>query len=245
MKSPGSLTLALEGSSLSLEKFKQAVTSFLDLVESVGKEAVGEGQRIKWRITVKSGSALVKATPEYTPETSEAARAVITAIPNGIENLAKGIAEPPKLFSLSAIKALRRLATVQELTGNGLTAVRILAPGNKKTISNKVAATVNEIIGTSYEAYGSIEGKLQALWDRGGFKFSVLDALFDRRVDCFVGDDLVDAAIAGFRKRVRVSGTVQYNKAGLPISITATEIYTFKPNDQLPSAADVRGILKN
>jgi hypothetical protein len=122
-----------------------------------------------------------------------------------------------------------------------------LANRKKKTITNRVAATVDAIIGTSYESYGSVEGKLQVLSDHGGFKFSVYDALFGRRIDCYVGDEpgLVTEAIARFRDRVRVSGTVQYNKEGLPISITAIEVHAFPPNHKLPSAADVRGILKN
>jgi hypothetical protein len=241
----GSLTLALEGDAIPLEKFKQAVTSFLNLIESVSHEASGEGQKIKWNVSVKSGSALVKVTPQYSRETSEAVKNVFAAIPNGISELGHGISRPPRFFNDSAIKAMGRLAEVHELDGNGLTAVRISGNRTRKTITHKIAVTVKQIIGASYESFGSIEGKLQALWDRGGFKFSVFDALFDRRVDCYVKDDLIEKAIGGFRKRVRVSGTVQYNKSGLPISISATDVFPFEPNHKLPRPSEMRGILKN
>jgi hypothetical protein len=239
------VTLALEGDSIPLEKFKQAVTSFLDLVESVSQEATGRGQKIKWDVSVKSGSALVSVTPQDSIETRAAVKEVLNAIPDGISALCRGITQPPRLFNASAIRAMKRLASVHELSENGLTEIRVLVKRKTKRITNKVAATVEAIIGTSYEAYGSVEGKLQALWDHGGFRFSVFDALFDRKIDCFVGDEMVEPAIKGFRHRVRVSGTVQYNKEGLPISINVTDIQTFRPNNELPSAADVRGIFKN
>lgn len=241
------VTLTLEGDSIPLEKFKQAVTSFLDLVESVSQEATGDGEKIEWDVSVKSGSAIVSVTPHYSAETKDAVREVISAIPEGIASLSRGIEKAPRLFNTSAIRAMKRLSGVHELSENGLTKVKIIAKRKIKTITNRVAATVDKMIGTSYESYGSVEGKLQILSDRGGFKFSVYDALFGRRIDCFVKNEanLVNEAISGFRHRVRVSGTVQYNKEGLPISITVSEISTFPPNSKLPGAADVRGIFKN
>jgi hypothetical protein len=240
-----SLTLALEGETIPLEKFKQAVTSFLELVEAVSREASGDGEKINWNVSVKSGSAIVKAIPEPTKNTADAIRAVFDAIPNGIGELSRGIAAMPRLFNTNAIRSVKRLATVHELGGNGLTAVKISGQRVKRTVTHKVAMTVNQIIGTSHEAYGSIEGKLQALWDRDGFRFTVFDSLLDRRIECYVSDDLIEPAIDGFRKRVRVSGLVQYNKKGLPISVNANEIYKFPPNDKLAGVSDVRGIFKN
>jgi len=242
----GSLTLALEGDAIPLEKFKQAVTSFLEIVESVSHEAVGDGTKIKWNISVKSGSAIVSATPVYTKESRDAIKAVVDSVQNGIKDLSQGKSTTaPKLFTASAVKAMRRLASVHEAGRSGLTAIRVLGNGVKRTVTHKVAVTANEIIGASHEAYGTIEGKLQALWDRDGFKFTVFDALFDRRVECYVNEELVTSAIDGFRKRVRVSGVVQYNRGGLPISINATSIDHLLPNNKLPSASDVRGILNN
>jgi hypothetical protein len=242
----GSLTLALEGDAIPLEKFKQAVTSFLEIIESVSHEAVGNGTKIKWNISVKSGSAIVSATPEFTKESKEAIKAVVASVQNGIKDLSRGkTATAPKLFNATAIKAMKRLASVHEIGRNGLTAIRVLGDGVKRTVTHKVATAANEIIGASHEAYGSIEGKLQALWDRDGFKFTVFDSLFDRRVECYVDEELVASAIEGFRKRVRVSGIVQYNRGGLPISISAKAIQSLLPNSQLPGASDVRGILNN
>lgn len=240
-----SLTLALEGDAIPLDKFKQAVTSFLDLVESVSREATGAGQKIKWDVSVKAGSALVQATPKLSLETREAISKVLEAIPAGIDNLEKGIAELPSLFNDAAIKAMRRLAAVHDLDGNGLTSVRIVGLRSSSVVTHKVARTVNEIIGTSYESYGSIEGELEALWAHDGFKFSVFDQLFARRIDCYVSGDLVDDAIANFRQRVRASGTVQYNKAGLPLNIMVKELQPLPPNHKLPRPSEMRGIFKN
>jgi hypothetical protein len=240
-----SLTLAMEGDAIPLEKFKQAVTAFLDLIESVSREATGTGQKIKWDVSVKSGSAFVQATPKRSIETREAIIKVFEAIPEGINSLDRGIAELPRLFNDTAMKAMRRLAAVHELDGNGLTSVRILEMQSSNLVTHRVVKTVNAIIGASYESYGSIEGKLEALWAHEGFKFSVFDQLFARRIDCYVSDDLVDTAITNFRQRVRASGTVQYNKAGLPLNIQVTQIQPLPPNHKLPRPSEMRGIFKN
>jgi hypothetical protein len=240
-----SLTLALEGDAIPLEKFKLAVTSFLDLIESVSREATGTGQKIKWDVSVKAGSAIVQATPKRAIETRDAVSNVFTAIPEGINSLGRGVAEVPRLFNDAAMRAVRRLAAVHELDGNGLTSVRIVGIQTDGLVTHKVATTVNELVGTSYESYGSIEGKLEALWAHEGFKFSVFDQLFARRVDCYVTDDLVDSAIGNFRQRVRASGTVQYNKAGLPLNIQVKDIQPLPPNHKLPRPSEMRGIFKN
>jgi hypothetical protein len=140
---------------------------------------------------------------------------------------------------------MRRLASVHELDGNGLTSVRIVEAQSSNLVTHRVANTVNAIIGTSYESYGSIEGKLEALWAHEGFRFSVFDQLFARRVDCYVSDDLVDEAITNFRQRVRASGTVQYNKAGLPLNIMVKTIQRLPSNHKLPRPSEMRGIFKN
>jgi hypothetical protein len=240
-----SLTLALEGGAIPLEKFKQAVTSFLDLIESVSREATGSGQKIKWAVSVKAGSSIVEATPKRTIETREAISNVFAAIPEGISSLENGIVETPRLFNDAAIRAVKRLGAVNELDGNGLTGVRIIGTHSSNPVTHRVTKTVNEIVGTSYESYGSIEGKLEALWAHEGFKFSVFDQLFARRVDCYVSDDLVDDAIQNFRQRVRASGAVQYNKAGLPLNIRVKEIHALPSNHKLPRPSEMRGIFKN
>lgn len=240
-----SLTLALEGDAIPLEKFKQAVTSFLDLIESVSREATGTGQKIIWEVSVKAGSSLVEAIPKRSIETRDAIGEVVAAIQEGIGTLERGIAETPRLFNNAAVKAVKRLGAVNDLEGSGLIGVRIIGARSNTVVTHRVTKTVNEIIGTSYESYGSIEGKLEALWAHEGFKFSVFDQLFARRVDCYVSDELVDDAIQNFRQRVRTSGVVQYNKMGLPLNIRVKEIQPLPPNHKLPRPSEIRGIFKN
>jgi len=144
-----SLTLALEGDAIPLEKFKLAVISFLDLIESVSREATGTGQKIKWDVSVKSGSAIVQATPKRSIETRDAVSSVFSAIPEGINSLERGVAEVPQFFNDAAIRAVRRLATVHELDDKGLTRVRIIGTQSNNIVTHKIAATVNEIVGTS------------------------------------------------------------------------------------------------
>ena len=48
-----------------------------------------------------------------------------------------------------------------------------------------------------------------------------------------------------FRKRVEVSGIIHYRKNGMPISIEAEQIIALPDDSELPTAEDVRGILRS
>src|SRR5208337_1991256 len=139
IKKTHTLTLALEGESIRLEEFKQAVTSFLELVESVSEEATGTGQRIQWDVSVKSGSALVSVIPRDSIDTRAAIQEVIAAIPDGIVSLNHGIPEIPRLFGSPAIRAMKRLAVLRAASESSLARVRLLVNRKKKTITRRIA----------------------------------------------------------------------------------------------------------
>ena len=50
-------------------------------------------------------------------------------------------------------------------------------------------------------------------------------------------------AFSSFRRRVELNGKIHYRRDGTPLSIEASELDILPEDDELPSAADVRGIL--
>lgn len=222
-----------------MRRFREAVSAFFELIESVSKESCPD-KPIKWKISVEHGSARVIAHAD--PGSKEAA-VVLKSLHAGVAELEKGdIENAPLHFSERAIRAARKLSVVRE-RGDEMIPVSLLVGNKRNEITAKTAAAASNLVDTAYQSYGSIEGKLLMLSDEDGFKFAVQQKLFDRRVICFVAEALVPEAIAAFRRRVRVMGRIQYNRVGNPVSLDVGEIIIMPQNSDLPSVAEMRGIL--
>lgn len=236
------LTLDLEGS-LPLEKFERAVVAFFDLVKEVTKEALHENQHVRWTVTVRAGGAILNAIPHYTEDVAPQVREILHAVPSGIRAIEKGVEEVPKFFNREAIRAVKKLGGLQALKPTDIMAVKIRSMSEKAVVTPRSVVAADSLISGQHQSYGAIEGKMQTITEREGFRFVVYDSLYDHRVDCFFDEELMDGAIASFRKRVRVSGLVQYDRMGEPVSIKVDDIYVFRPNSELPSVREMRGIL--
>jgi len=233
------ITLDMDRSQIPLRKFKKAVDAFFDLIESVSKEA-GDGDALKWTISVEKGSARVIA---FCEEESAQVAEVLKALPSGLKDLEKGnIVDLPHLFSEKAVKAARSLAVVKG-RGENTIPIKVRVGRSFTSITSKTATTADDLIEGKHQSFGSIEGKLLMISDENGFSFAVSEAFFKQRVTCWVAEEFIDVAVKSFRKRVRVTGLVQYNRFQKPVSVRVSEIYQFPDNSELPSLEEMRGIL--
>jgi hypothetical protein len=58
-----------------------------------------------------------------------------------------------------------------------------------------------------------------------------------------VPEKMIDQVFASFRRRVEIEGRIHYRRDGTPISIEAQVIDILPEDSDLPTAADVRGIM--
>ncbi len=237
------LTLQLRGE-IPLEKFERAVSAFIDLIQEVTRETLTEDHQIRWTAAVKEGSAMVIAIPNYEREVEAEALEILKAVPFGINAIEHGADELPPHFNRDAANAVKRLAIVRGLRGEDITSINVRNGSASAKVTARSVASVDALIGGQRQSYGSIEGKMQTITERGGFRFVVYDSIADRRTDCFIDESLLEQALANFRRRVRVSGMVQYDRLGDPVSIKVEGIYVFRPNSELPSVSEMKGILK-
>ena len=168
---------------------------------------------------------------------------ILRAMSNGIGELEDRAARP-KHFNERAIKSLRELADVVGKTTSDDTCIRVWVQKEPIKVTQKSAAHVAELLAAGHEDYGSIEGRLRAVTDKGGLHFVVKEALKNLEVRCFIPESLTDMALANFRNRVEVYGVIKYRKDGRAISIDVDDLVPFPPKESLPSYLDVRGILK-
>jgi hypothetical protein len=236
------LTLELSGRAITPEKFLRGVQSFFGILAEVTREIGGKPRAVEWMVTVKSGSNLVQVAPQpgYDPKLVSA---ITSAVAAGIAQIDRNDVCPENFTE----KALREVRDLGEMVGGAKsddTSVRIWGQRRPIDITHKAVANINALLASEHKDYGSIEGRLQTLSERGGLKFIVYEPLWDRRIDCSMPDELMDQAIAAFRKRVEVYGLIRYRRDGRPVRIEVDDIIPFPAGTELPSFRDVHGILR-
>lgn len=215
--------------------FIRAVVNFFRVARNVSDEMTGN--KVEWLTSVKEGSNIVIGHPRV-PQNPAFAPEIAKALFGGMQSIATGVKQRPQFFNDGALDAMRQIATtdVQEIS--------ILSNGDIAHIDRESAATVDIILGSSHKSFGEVEGRLSVLSDHGGFKFFITESLHEHEVACYITkDELIDRAIAAFRKRVSANGLIKYRRDGTPLSIDVDDLRVFI-NDQFPSTEDVVGIYK-
>jgi hypothetical protein len=236
------IVLAFDGPVVSPDTFKRAVNAFIELLKAVSNEAAGDGKKIQWNMSVEKGSNVLIARPVPDVETTRASSLVIRALPDGLRRLEKGTPTSPSYFDEKALRAAKDLASIKDGNAKSLDYLQIRSYGKPCEVSERTVSSIGRLLGGQHQALGSIEGRLQTITDRGTLQFVVYDSLFDKGVNCFMDDKIVDQAIKAWRKRVAVSGMVQYDKEGHPVSIRVDTIREFKDVSELPTIKEMRGI---
>ena len=112
-------------------------------------------------------------------------------------------------------------------------------------VTHRTVARAAELTRQGYTYHGSVEGSLQVLSERGSLHLVVYEPISDRPIRCYINEDLLNNSRDAFGKRVEIFGDIRYRPDGTPRSIKAEEIATFPDVGDLPSVADVEGILRN
>jgi len=226
---------------ISAKLFREKVNSFLDLLNEVGK-FVGEGKKkISWQISVEKGSQIIKAFPKSKAESY--IDTALNLIDEGITSLSKGTS------TLMPEKMLEDIMIISKpYKNNGESIDKILLSVNNKpqTLDNSIVKNIQDIIGISSQAYGTVEGKLEVVSKRHGLSFVIADRLTDKAVKCVFKDEkLLERVFESWDKRVSVYGLIRYNKRGEIISILVDNFRVLLDKNKLPTSRDVLGIFLN
>jgi hypothetical protein len=242
---PTDLTLEI-GENLSPERFMAAARAFFGYVQAISDALAPDAEPIRWIVRVREGSALLAVDPSPNiPQ--EIVRRVYKRTERGIRHLIdrdienSGLPEP-------ALKHLRTLSEMTEAGPNKAAPVPMRVWVEKKPINLEptIASVIREEWRTDYNDYGTIEGRLETIQESyGTLQFYIRDALLRQRVRCYFPEELLPAVFETFRKRVEVSGVIHYRKNGTPVSIEVEYIFGLPDDNELPTAEDVRGILRS
>ncbi len=238
------VVLELEGDKITADKFRISIGTFYNLVDEIANQVSGKKKPINWIVTVKEGSITLISKPEPVEISEDVVETILDNFNKGIDSLEKSQERPPN-FSDKALECLQYLASIPDFKGNGLNKIHISINETPHTLTHHIIANVDYILGVYAKELGSIEGKLQTISERGGPKIIVYDALTDKPIRCNVTEEMLYDMTGAFGKRVYVYGLISYNKSGIPTSIKAEEFKVFPKEEELPSADEIRGILKD
>jgi hypothetical protein len=237
-----SLTITVDGDSVSLEKFLEIQKHFSIIFEEVDKATFGEEKRsIKWKISnVSTGSYNLTLTgiPLKGNDTLKVMN-LCSIIQDGISVIAEKPSRP-RFFSDRALKSVEALGNA---IGNGVSKVALKGSHSGVDFTKRMAANVDELIGVRHESFGSIEGVLDAINLHKDKYFTIYSFLDDRGVKCLFSDELLEEAKKYLGKKVYVYGLVRSREDGQRLNILVREMEPLPDQDEAPSIYNMIGIL--
>lgn len=223
------------------------LTQLSRLIEDVHKlfrdvqDSVLAGGRVRWLVTniTMSSPLLLESRPVSDDPLVPILRlnALSNSITNGLKQLQTGGTRPAYFTDDALEKARDIVAMVRKAEGH--LSVDSIA------LDEHMVANINTMLGSTWSAIGSVEGWMEGLNVHASNRyFNVYDVLTGARVKCDFGHRIPAEEIgAAAEKRVSVHGEIKYREDGEIANVVAHSIEVFPPEDALPSANHVLGIL--
>jgi len=213
------LTLILDGT-VTLQDFAEAIEHFHGLVGSLSRE-VAQGISIDWVVTeLESGSAIATIQGRGAP-------AGVEKVVRAYERVGTALQSRQELpFSAQVQREARALAA---LVNGQIEAVRFETQEMDALIRHMgdlpfgVSARAGE---QQADAFGAVEGIVEALSRRRGLRFTLYDLLYDKAVSCYLEPGHEDIMRDVWGKRAIVHGRVRRDPlTGRPLSVrNVTEV---------------------
>ena len=240
------LRLELEGQ-VTLQRLGEALDAWTDLLQEVGRDVAGAASRDAVRFVIteaKGGSLTLGVRPQPGKKSVP-----VAVMPRISKTLTAGIralehsAKRPKHFSDTALIKLRDLA---RLTSPETPSVKVSnGIGSGITLSSRLVEHVEAVLAPELESIGTVEGRLEGLILHGKSRFLIFDPITSRQVVCFIGGRVEWQQVRdALGKRVAATGRIHSRRSGEKVSVFASRFEVLLEDSDLPSAADVLGILK-
>ncbi|MGN6552519.1 MAG: hypothetical protein ACTHLW_02140 [Verrucomicrobiota bacterium] len=235
------IEIKIDAKKLTPDRFLSAVESFFALVQGVSSNVAGDREDVHWVVEVERGSAVVRG--RVTNPTSVSQQS-IDAICWGLRSLQSGSRSIPAWFTNEEVRSSKRLADL--IDGDNVQTISIKNGAAAEPLSRRIVESADAILtGENYQAFGSIEGKVDSLSDKTSLICSITDPIYQREITCyFTNKDSAEEAVKGFRKRVLASGLIRYGKEGHPTSISVDKVHIFPDESELPTVEQIQEIYK-
>ncbi|MBI4963042.1 MAG: hypothetical protein HY913_07195 [Desulfomonile tiedjei] len=240
-----SLTLEIDGPKITADKFRKAFNAFLDLINEVARDFSGSKQTVRWIVSVSSGSANIHFQPEsisphFPPDQLPA---LLSCIESGVDTIETS-SERPRHFSNFALKKARDVAEVIGSDGERLDSIKIRTESKIHRVTTKTLANVDSIFETVSKDWGSIEGRISEVSERGADHVYIKDRLLNRHIRCHVSQDMLNDMAPFWGRRANVTGFIRYDRDGEIKDIEVQEFEVFPEAHTLPRFEEVYGLFR-
>jgi hypothetical protein len=240
------LRLRLDGPQITLPRLREFMAVIGDLLQEVAAEVPDAGPNsLRWLLEdARTGSfeVALRAEPAKQKVRYATTLRVVEALSSGLRDIQQRV-ERPAFFTDPALEQAKKLV---ELIGDGITGVTVSTHGAEPIqLTRQLAANVEQLAGPELSAIGTIEGRIETLTIHARQFFSLYDAVTGRRYECLFGRRIsLEDVTSAFGKRVAVRGIIRQRQGRDGPRIEVTNLRVFPAEQDLPSADDVRGILR-
>lgn len=236
--------IQVRGGPLTIAQLEQLAGIAKGLVNEVTREHPSAGRNtLRWTVEEASAGSFnvsLAGHPADADVAPVAAEEVTHALTEGLRAL-ETEARRPAYFSDRALEHAKSLAS---FASSEVTGVEVGGTDGRVPLDAQLVANVDQIMGKQVESIGSVEGRMEAVNIHDRPTFVVYDNISGQRFECRFGDRIdLDDVRTGLGKRVVASGRIRRRPGGTPI-VTVTGLRILREREELPSADDVRGILK-
>jgi hypothetical protein len=237
--------LHLDGQ-VTLRRLSEALDAWIDLLREVATNVAGTTGRDAVRFVIteaKAASLDLAARPQPGKRDVSAAMMprIAKSLSTGLRTLER-TATRPKHFSDTALLKVRDLG---RLKGPETPGISVGNGAKPIELSARLLANVDAVLAPEVKSIGTVEGKLEGLIIHGKNRFLVFDPLTGRHVTCYFADRIkYEDVLKAFGRRVAVTGLIRSRRSGEKVDVHVSQLHVMPPDEELPSAADVLGILK-
>jgi hypothetical protein len=237
------MTLRLDGDAIVLERFQVAVQAFVTLLTVVDRSFHHGTRTVRWRLAELSYASPAMIAADSTDDPAALLHGVIL---DGVEALEQAGRIPTELSD----DAMEQISALGALRGHGgILGIELQAMNGRPGQGARVArvtqrsvATVQDALAGKFTALGSVEGRLEGINIHGRRYFNIYEPVHGKRVRCIFPESMFAEAKDSLGFRVLVSGEVQTNARGYPVTVTADKLRRLRDKQELPSLDDILGI---
>ena len=222
------LTVALEGESVPLDKFAQAVQATFNVIDALARE-IAPATRVEWLVDdlIRSSAQMTIRGRTLVGE-EESIDLVVSAFGEIALNLERHQKVPrSRKVAAAAGKFL-------DLIGPDVRAVRLETP-DVDAVIEQTSPGVATVAAPRIGMLGAVRGRIQTLSNRGSLRFTLFDTVNDKGVSCYLDPEEQEQLRGLWGRMAVVEGLVFRSNQGLPRSIR--HISSITP---LPDSDDVR-----
>ncbi len=226
---------------ITLNRLGELARDIAALLKEIQQDFLPEA-RVQWRVESISMSSPLQLMSR------PISRSESISVPN-LEDLSGVASSGLKLIQNQAVRPPYFTDTALERARDIVARVRKLEgvlSVDLTRLDEHVVANVNEVLGSTFSAIGSVEGFLERLNVHGTNRiFNIYDPITGGQIRCEFGNRIPPGEVGRLaKKRVVVHGEIRYRDDGSIVNVLARSIDAFPEEADLPSADDVLGILE-